>query len=277
MDEEQLKRILEFCAQNSGFCDLHLADIATEEGTIAFKALPQKLTSFVHEITDETVEQLAEFIISCNAKPLNNWPHDFREFITTARSLALPRSTSKEKYKPDLERCRITAMGTKKRMEVERLTELVVNISNELKIDAIIDIGSGNGYLSNNLSRYFPIISVEQNEKLMNNSKYNNQNHFRSIDNGGDNFKIVNVNLKVDQTNFDKIISRKVLCELGIIKKHDDDTNNLRLLVVGLHACGDLSALLIPQIFHSCNSFKCAISIGCCYQRKMLIILFRYI
>jgi hypothetical protein len=60
-------------------------------------------------------------------------------------------------------------------------------------------------------------------------------------------------------------IGNNIPCQF--IKYNEKPRDQWRILITGLHACGDLSSLTIPAIFETNPQFISAIYIGCCYQR----------
>ncbi|CAM8923428.1 unnamed protein product [Rhodiola kirilowii] len=84
----------------------------------------------------------------------DHWPTSLKDFVSTAKSLALPRSQADlDKILPDL---RVASLGPvlaqgmnmKKKLEVEVLSAIVSSVAKSVKAQTVVDVGAGQGYLS---------------------------------------------------------------------------------------------------------------------------------
>jgi hypothetical protein len=302
--DEYHQALLSFTKRHQDFCSLHLSDLCTDEGNKLFDNLSRSFSSFIGTFDETTPELLANVLVNHNIP--STWPDCITTYVKEAWHLALPRKVQNNLELP-LETCNLTAMGLKKRMEVDRLTNLIVSTGKQLKIDLAIDIGSGNGHLSNNLSTYFPVISVEQFVERVDASrekmKYFTNKRFEVIrlnreinqDNVRELLDDVELDIMINRTKSiaTEIENENVSIEPSNNIPNDDGSVNIpfqstkdikleeldvlydrkpkdqwRILITGLHACGDLSSLTIPALFETSSQFICAIYVGCCYQRK---------
>lgn len=157
----------------------------------------------------------------------------------------------------------MSRMGRKKFHEVELLSQLVLGYARRLGVKGIVDVGSGSGYLTMELSKHYPILAIDGDESQICHSKKRNENfpEFK---------KITHVVQRLDSSSLISILSEYDLVEQGDhcleFQKSSKGNIKQKLLVTSLHACGDLSSEVLLNSFKKCNWISCVISIGCCYQ-----------
>jgi hypothetical protein len=133
---------------------------------------------------------------------------------------------------------KLRGIGLKKSHEIKRILSLLASH----KFNKIFDIGSGKGHLSFLMAQNFEnneYICIDMDDKLQKNA----QDKFKDIDPQSIK-KLTYINQKVDEKS-----------KLEINK---DD------LLLGLHACGDLSSELLTNHLKSKGSF---LNFPCCYHK----------
>jgi hypothetical protein len=153
-------------------------------------------------------------------------------------------------------------MRRKKYHEVELLSQFILHHARELDIKGIVDVGSGSGYLTVELSKYYPILAIDGDESQIHHSKKRNDD-FPKFQ------KITHITQRLDSSSLVGILS-----DYNLILSEDDKLEfkkgfgktKQKLLITSLHACGDLSSEGLLNSFIQCPWVSCVISIGCCYQ-----------
>ncbi|XP_050146401.1 uncharacterized protein LOC126621841 isoform X2 [Malus sylvestris] len=106
----------------------------------------------------EAVENLLQ--IPCGVVQ-DHWPASLKNFIVTLSSLVLPRQQADlQTVLPGMDMTSLnsvlsTGMNAKKKHEVEVLSAVVNSIASSVRANAIIDVGSGQGYLAQVLSFHY--------------------------------------------------------------------------------------------------------------------------
>ncbi|XP_015888360.3 uncharacterized protein LOC107423331 [Ziziphus jujuba] len=225
----------------------------------------------------------------------DHWPASLKEFVVTSRSLALPREqTDLHKALPGLNLCSLNSvlsqgMNVKKKHEVEVLSAVVSLITNNVGAHTVIDVGAGQGYLAQVLSFHYRhrVIAIDA-----------CSHHGRVTDARAERIKKYYAaqmrksesgkrNLIIPKTITCHVISKEMLKALAYTAVHEDNVieqeqnyanfdanleqsscnadNEASLVLAGLHACGDLSVMML-KTFLDCKEVKAVISIGCCYN-----------
>lgn len=153
-------------------------------------------------------------------------------------------------------------MNRKKHHEVEQLSQLVLDIARRLDVKGIVDVGSGSGYLTVALSKYYPILAIDGDESQICHSIKRNDD-FPQFQ------KITHVTQRLNSSSLVCILSEYDLVELDNGRfefQQGFGKTKEKLLMTCLHACGDLSSDVLINSFVKCSWVSCVISIGCCYQ-----------
>ncbi|KAF2286211.1 hypothetical protein GH714_011754 [Hevea brasiliensis] len=168
-------------------------------------------------------------------------------------------------------------MNVKKKHEVEVLSAVVSFIANGVRVQTIVDVGAGQGYLAQVLSFQYhhSVVAIdasshhgEVTETRAERIKKHYTAQMRKFNSG-------NRVLNVPKTITCRIMSIDMLKALTNMSLLDDvkqpkligqvADNKTSLLLAGLHACGDLSVTML-KTFLECEDFKAVVSIGCCYN-----------
>lgn len=150
-------------------------------------------------------------------------------------------------------------MSYKKKHEVGKLAALIHDVYMENSCNVIADIGCGLGYLGEVLSRQYnlKVVGFELKESNCHNASKKAERNASGQ------------RQSIHQLSFD--ISSKCKADLlqTIMNELDgsvDETENVRVCLVGLHCCGDLTPAMLTQFsqFDQCTAMVC---MGCCYHR----------
>ncbi|CAG2163778.1 unnamed protein product [Oppiella nova] len=146
----------------------------------------------------------------------------------------------------------------KKRHEIRRLSKLTDHLLKGMcDCKTIVDCGSGQGHLSRILSLCFgyDVISIEGNDDNVLGAQHKDMNTLNSLKR----YKLT------DRLNLD--FPKKVNCLLQKDSSISEVTQNSdNHLLLGLHACGPLSTIILNQL-KECNSAKALLLVSCCYMK----------
>ncbi|GKA14863.1 S-adenosyl-L-methionine-dependent methyltransferases superfamily protein, partial [Tanacetum coccineum] len=212
----------------------------------------------------------------------DDWPSSLKNFITTSSSLAFPREQANlKKLLPNMQMASLNnvitqGMNQKKRHEIEALAAVVSSVARDVETNTVIDLGAGQGYLSQ-------VLSFEYNLSVMAidaSSHHGNITHARAerikkhYDAKMRKSSLGGRDVTLPKTVTCRVLSSDMLKMLletkdvdstvtSCLSKSSNDTHSL--LLTGLHACGDLSVTML-RTFLECKEVKAVVSIGCCYN-----------
>ncbi|KAF9874682.1 hypothetical protein CkaCkLH20_07819 [Colletotrichum karsti] len=241
--------------------DIHVNDALIYN---AWEALPTEWTTWwsefanhrlaqqdlIDSISEETTTTFSQGDKShdCQLGQFQHRPESLTEWLKTVQSLALPRA-QRQGPMMDLPEVLTSRMKTKKIEEVSVATAYIANVCQANNITRIIDMGSGQGYLSLSLAFLFPYFRV----------------------------------LAIDGSESQIAASKASATSLGVsddrlrhILRYIDGTESLateiaawaegeKCMLVGLHACGNLSDHML-RYFTEVPSITNLGAIGCCYN-----------
>ncbi|KAI8086070.1 methyltransferase domain-containing protein [Halteromyces radiatus] len=162
-------------------------------------------------------------------------------------------------------------MSDKKIHEVELLAKLIKTVGDEHHVSQVLDLGSGQGYLSRILAfkHGMRVLAVDMSEIQTKGAERFDQRAIKALSisgnkNNNDNDDTISVsqeNLKhvtemVTPDNVGQVLSRWTV--------NQEDKNN-DWIVCGLHTCGDLSTSMF-RLFAESNQIKWLVNVGCCYH-----------
>lgn len=133
----------------------------------------------------------------------------------------------------------INGITSKKSHEIKR----IINILKDYKFDNVIDIGSGKGHLSFIMAKYLSnqsYLCIDQDEKLQ----------------------------EAAQKSFEKInpkALKKLKYKTATIDENSKFTIKENDLLLGLHACGDLSVYLLELFLNQEGNY---LNFPCCYHKS---------
>jgi hypothetical protein len=160
------------------------------------------------------------------------------EWFAKARELGMPRLSVPDTVtpRPKLEP---TSGSKKKTHEIELFASLIARIASQTNCGTIVDAGSGLGRLGRQLSQYgLKVIGVERDPAVVQRA-------------GNSELSTVSLgNLNTE----------------GLLQLAESTPATSGMILVGLHACGELSSDLF-RTFASPNSpYSAVVVAGCCYQ-----------
>ncbi|XP_064487777.1 probable methyltransferase-like protein 25 isoform X2 [Ornithodoros turicata] len=153
-------------------------------------------------------------------------------------------------------------MSKKKSHEVSVMSHFVAELSHRHNISHVVDIGSGKGYLSTNLSclHQLNVVGIEC-EGLNNHNaeerKKKMMRHAKNVVKDGvykEDAKFCALTARIDH----KFELNEALTQCFKQKVSD-------VLLCGLHTCGDLASSAL-RLFVQCSGVKCLCLVGCCYN-----------
>ncbi|XP_052178307.1 uncharacterized protein LOC127792047 isoform X3 [Diospyros lotus] len=206
------------------------------------------------------------------------WPATLKKFILTSRSLAIPREQA------DLQK-------------IEALASIINSMARTVGASTVVDVGAGQGYLAQVLGFEYQlsVIAIDacsHHGRITDARAERIKKHYAAKMR---NSKLEETNLSIPKTVTCRVLSTDMLKALSyaLLQKDDIEHSDLdrqlareqprafsnskvpsssfsegsksSLLLVGLHACGDLSVTML-RTFLECSEVKAVISIGCCYN-----------
>ena len=271
--------------------------------TKQYEKLPPAFLSYFNSIKSylsshpEESEIIFEFLIDLSSDELSLYPSKFtekknllkqkfimpkelEEFFSKSRKLS-PRDKSGENKIEKIDtdewyeirngkelnaNISTLLMKQKKKYEVKLLGNCVINEAKNKKINTIIDIGCGKGYLTNYISMNSTLrtIGIEGDENYTNkmmlriNKIEQKNNKEKEKEN---NINNIIINKAEGYTSF--LTYKTTPDEFKNIARINNDEN---IILTGLHPCGDLTPTLM-RLFKNINQIKALIFVGCCYNK----------
>lgn len=230
------------------------------------KLWDQVPNSWQQSILGSTKEQILKF----------EFMHgDILNFIEGSRALTMPRDLKfidiLDKVEGNLnafknDRALRIGMKVKKQHEVENLLLLLGHLCRDRQLNQVVDIGSGKGYISQAVQHLlgYDVIGVEGSEDQHQKAKaraektqhrvgkkyldidYHHESQFYPIH--------FHIDYDVDSQQFDDVM------------KHTRTSDDQRVCMMSLHACGDLSPMIL-NLFSHWDRANVLVNVGCCYQK----------
>ncbi|XP_023569413.1 protein RRNAD1 isoform X4 [Octodon degus] len=156
----------------------------------------------------------------------------------------------------------------KKQHEIRRLGELVKKLSNLTGCTQVVDVGSGQGHLSRFMSLGLGLMvkSIEGDQRLVERAQRLDQELLQALEKKR-NPQVVKRGPHHCPQHVVQWVDPTALCEeLLLPLEKPQQGGDTRLLLTGLHACGDLSVALLRH-FCCCPEVAALASVGCCYMK----------
>ncbi|KAI9331672.1 methyltransferase domain-containing protein [Zopfochytrium polystomum] len=220
-------------------------------------------------IAEPTSFNLDNLVALVQGGPIpKHWPDSLQQFISTARSLTLPRNVDSSDFgletpfpqdteDEESEALRLAEMNRKKFHEVRRFADIVLAQARASGITKIVDVGAGQGYLTHRLAAHYPCVALDHSETQAAGSKARNDRLGRRRPAADD--ARPNIAYKVLEVN-----ESALLDVINDIAAEGDGSD--KLMLVGLHACGDLSASVMLKSFVSSGYVQSLAVVPCCYN-----------
>lgn len=149
-------------------------------------------------------------------------------------------------------------MSDKKIHEVEFMSQVIKNVADERGITSVIDLGSGQGYLSRALAFDYglEVLAVDMSEVQTTGAIRFDKKALKSMnDQSEEHPNLKHVTEKITPENISQVLARW----------SPDSSEDKRWLVTGLHTCGDLSPMIF-NLFTESKEVSCVVNVGCCYN-----------
>ncbi|XP_063106441.1 methyltransferase-like protein 25B isoform X3 [Cavia porcellus] len=156
----------------------------------------------------------------------------------------------------------------KKQHEIRRLGELVKKLSNLTGCTQVVDVGSGQGHLSRFMSLGLGLMvkSIEGDQRLVERAQRLDQELLQALEKKRS-LQVVPRGPYHCPHHVVRWVDPTALCEeLLLPLEEPQQGGDTRLLLTGLHACGDLSVALLRH-FCCCPEVAALASVGCCYMK----------
>ncbi|KAF4386602.1 hypothetical protein F8388_006557 [Cannabis sativa] len=288
--------IVDFLKPYSFFVNAHVVNFFKAEETphFLFDRLWEAIDKeWIECLRKEPVENLLQIP---SGAVQDHWPASLRNFILTLRSLVFPREQADlQTVLPDLNICSLSTvlaqgMNQKKKHEVEVLSAVVSSITNSVTAHTIVDVGAGQGYLAQVLSFHYQhsVIAIDASShhgSVTDARAERIKRHYTSqmrkselilLKSGKRSLivpktitcHVMSIDTLKDLTSAARVNNSGQDCdnndtELQQSLRHGD--NKTSVVLAGLHACGDLSVMML-KAFLDCKEVKAVVSIGCCYN-----------
>ncbi|XP_035307013.1 protein RRNAD1 isoform X5 [Cricetulus griseus] len=206
------------------------------------------------------------------------WPLTLLALKSTACALAFTRTpgfqTPSEFLENPSQSSRLMApfrkhVKPKKQHEIRRLGELVKKLSDLTGCTQVVDVGSGQGHLSRFMSLGLGLMvkSLEGNQRLVSRAQRLDQELLQALNKMEKRHpKVVQRGPRHSPHHVVQWVSPTALCEELLLPLETSGQGSARLLLTGLHACGDLSVALLRH-FCCCSEVVALASVGCCYMK----------
>ncbi|KAM5293682.1 methyltransferase-like protein 25B isoform 5-T5 [Glossophaga mutica] len=206
------------------------------------------------------------------------WPLTLLALKSTAYALAFNRTpgfqTPSEFLENPSQSSRLTAsfrkhIRPKKQHEIQRLGKLVKKLSDLTGCTQVVDVGSGQGHLSRfmSLGLGLKVKSIEGDQRLVERAQHLDQELLQALEKEEKrNPQMVQIGSRCSPHHVVQWVDPRTLCEELLLPLEDSPQGGARLLLTGLHACGDLSVALLRH-FSCCPEVEALASVGCCYMK----------
>lgn len=233
---------------------VHVNDAFVED---AWSKLPAEWTDYWDSLPDsriaqrEMIDSIDEDERTCQPdghESAVSRPGSLSLWLEKLRSVSLPRS---QRAGPILTLPEVLTgrMETKKLNEVSVAAPYIHSICQASGITHVVDMGSGQGYLSNTLAYLFPslrVLAIDGSQSQIAGSK------------------AFAMSLGITEDRVQHLV-RYIDGSMTLASEIDAWAGGQKCLLVGLHACGNLSEHML-RYFATCHSITHLAAVGCCYN-----------
>ncbi|KAF3769913.1 hypothetical protein M406DRAFT_66374 [Cryphonectria parasitica EP155] len=187
-----------------------------------------------------------------NAKETSNPPDSLVRWLGQLKSVSLPRAQRQGPVLALPEELTLH-MKTKKRNEVSVAAAYIHQLCQTNNLTRVIDMGSGQGYLSVTLAYLFPslrILAVDGSASQIAGSQ------------------ALASSLGIPEDRLRHLV-RYIDGSMSLTKEIECWAGGERCVLVGLHACGSLSEHML-RYFDRCASISHLAAVGCCYNHIVM-------
>jgi SAM-dependent methyltransferase len=270
---EYFTQLIAFWTRYQHFCSFHLYDLYQQ--TILDQFLAEIDPSWRDFLMQNSCEQVIDSMVELMTGTFtgNRYPKDFLNWIERCNEICLPttfkpedfdNSVQNEEYS-DLD-CTGKGMGRKKYHEVSQLSQLIQSLVLEHRLDFIVDIGCGLGYLTHILADRiqqswpdFHVFGVDGDRNIVKSAQYRTSKRNK---NDKTKLKINFIEHKMSSDNAGELMTA---ITSQINAERADEQRMIRGGTIALHACGNLSSIL--SLNHLLDpAVQLIVTVGCCYQ-----------
>lgn len=140
--------------------------------------------------------------------------------------------------------------------------QLIKEVAQERGISNILDLGSGQGYLARVLAyeHGLNVLAVDKSEVQIRGAE-----KFDSRTSRGRTGQMIPPDAEPNLKHLTQTITPDNISD--VLTGHEQDAHpNGRWLITGLHACGDLSTLILRLFVQDTSKVKALVNVGCCYH-----------
>ncbi|CAG9855983.1 unnamed protein product [Phyllotreta striolata] len=215
-----------------------------------FDRFPGDWVDFFSTLSNEELNRLP-------INGLKNCPDSLAQLLDDIKSLT-PCAIYEEVLEDNCEFSHNNGLSAKKRHEIISLAPIINRICTDYKVELIIDVGSGLGYLSHYLnSKYdYKVMGLERSKGFVELALRNQEKFYPKSKNC-----VIFKELFIDSE------SSKSITDL--VGDNFESTGIKSSALVGLHACADLSVNIL-DVFSTLQFAKVLIIMPCCYHRMNL-------
>lgn len=197
---------------------------------------------------EEDDESNIDFYGDTERRLLCSRPESLRHWLSTLKALALPR-VQRPGPTVNLPEALQTRMKTKKTAEVARAAHFIHDMCEARGITRVVDMGSGQGYLSITLAHLFPelqVLAIDGSDSQIAGS----QDFATAL--GVPPRRLTHMAHWIDGTS-------------ALAHRIQDWAAGEKCILVGLHACGNLSEHMV-RYFTTMPCMDALAVVGCCYN-----------
>lgn len=237
---------------------VHVNDAFIED---AWGKLPAEWTRYWDSLPDsriaqrdmiDSIDEDARTHQSDSHESAASRPLSLISWLEKLKSVSLPRSQRKGPI-VTLPEILTDRMETKKLNEVSVAAPYIHSICQASGITHVVDMGSGQGYLSNTLAYLFPslrVLAIDGSESQI----------------AGSQAFAASLGITEDRVQH---LVRYIDGSTTLSSEIDAWASEQECLLVGLHACGSLSEHLL-RYFATCLSITHLAAVGCCYNHIVI-------
>ncbi|XP_065898432.1 methyltransferase-like protein 25B isoform X2 [Dysidea avara] len=261
-----VSRITRFLDVHRWLLDMRIVDFFTE---CHWDKLPH---CWQQSFSHYELEDVCQLLLACQQGSVV-WPLSLMSFAVCCHALSLQRQPATP---PEPAANRSKHVKPKKQHEVNLLSEVIHQLTEQLNCQHVIDIGSGHGHLARHLAFHHQlnVITVEADSSHFKPaSKFDREVEEElekkarrgvSVNNCGKLQHIIH-HIKPD-SGYKEVTELLQHC-VGVADKSVGVADSKQIAVLaGLHTCGDLSATML-RMFCSSPQIVGLVNVGCCYMK----------
>ncbi|KAJ3628389.1 hypothetical protein MTP99_015697 [Tenebrio molitor] len=276
--EQQIESLLNFLKPFLSLANCHMVDFFTLDSYRNF--IPKDIHQEIHKIGERNITNLIfQDDFSCTPN-LKNFVETASNYNLKNCKLCLNMDSLMDQMRVwgcgDIDKFKLEIfMTAKKSHEVEILSAVAASISKIANTSHVVDLGDGKGYLSSMLAFRHSIAvlgvdacnsntcgAIKRANKLSKIWNGISKAPHRSVPKKTDKLSSINLDLYKQATQF---VDENFNLEKLVVDTFTTESSSLRLGLIGLHTCGNLSPNSL-KIFCKNDSVRSLCNVGCCYH-----------